>query len=85
MSTTLTKPQTKRDFKPIAKPRTRAESPKNLVKSLINRLPDDVTWEQILYHIYVLEKLEEGERQCARGEFYSLEETEHKLAKWLKS
>ena len=84
MSTTLIKPRTKRDSKPVAKPRTRAESPKSLVKSLINRLPDDVTWEQIQYHIHVLEKLDEGERQCARGEFYSLEEAEQKLAKWLK-
>jgi len=85
MSTTLIKPQTKRDSKPIVKLRTRAESPKSLVKSLINRLPEDVTWEQIQYHIGVLEKISEGERQCERGEFYTLEEAEHKLAKWLKS
>ena len=69
----------------LTKPKTRTESPKNLAKSLLNRLPDDVTWEQIQYHIYVLEKLDEGERQCARGEFYTLEEVEQKLAKWLKS
>ena len=84
MSTTLTKPKTKRNSKLVSLPQTRVESPKSLVRSLINRLPDDVTWEQIQYHIYVLEKLDEGERQCARGEFYSLEEAKQKLAKWLK-
>jgi len=67
MSTTLTKP------------RTRAESPKSLVKSLINRLPDDVTWEQILYHIYVLAEIAKGEEDFENGRFVSLEEIEREF------
>ena len=84
MSTTLTKPKTKSGPKPVTKPRSRMESPKNLVKFLINRLPDDVTWEQIqyhIYHIYVLAEIGKGEEDFENGQFVSLEEIEREFLK----
>jgi len=79
MSTTLTKPKIKRDSKPFVKPRTGVESPKGLAKSLVNRLPDDATWEQIQYHIDVLTEIAKGEEDIENGRFVSLEEIEREF------
>ena len=63
----------------LTKPKTRTKSPKNLAKSLLNRLPDDVTWEQIQYHTYVLAEIAKGEEDCENGQLVSLEEMEREF------
>ena len=40
---------------------------------LINNLPDDSTWEDILYEIYFKEKILQSIKQADEGQVYPLE------------
>lgn len=37
-------------------------------------LPDECTWDDVMYQIYVRQKIEEGARDIAEGRVYSHEE-----------
>lgn len=55
---------------------------KDEVKSLLDKLPDDCTMEDVQYHLYVVEKIQKGiERAKSEGRL-SQQETEKKLSKW---
>jgi hypothetical protein len=49
-------------------------SPKDEVRALLDRLPDDVTLEDIQYHVDVVVKVLEAEAQIERGEYITDEE-----------
>ncbi len=55
---------------------------KSEVLSLLQKLPDDCTLEDIQYHLNVLTKIRRGIEQAERGETLSQEEAERRLAKW---
>ena len=60
-------------------------SPKDEVNSLLQKLPDDVSFEDIQYHLYVLEKVRRGlERADAEGSI-SHDAAKERLGKWLAS
>lgn len=60
-------------------------SPKDEVISLLKKLPDDASYEDIQYHLYVLEKVKRGlVRTDAEGAI-SHEEAKARLGKWLAS
>jgi len=40
---------------------------KNAVRALLERLPDDCTIEDVLYHLYVLQEVEQGRADSAAG------------------
>ena len=40
---------------------------KETVRSLLERLPDDCTIEDVLYHLYVLQEVERGRADIAAG------------------
>jgi hypothetical protein len=52
---------------------------------LIESLPDDITLKDILYHLYVREKVEEGLMALNEGKVVSQEEAERRVAEWVKS
>ena len=55
---------------------------KDEIQSLLQRLPDDCTLEDVQYHLYVLGKVRKGiERADSEGTL-SQEEAERRLAKW---
>ena len=56
---------------------------KETVLQLIDRLPDDVTLEDVQYHLYVLQKIREGEKALKEGRLIPHEEVMKDLAKWL--
>ncbi len=58
-------------------------TPKEEVKRLLDQIPDDSTFEDIQYHIYVREKIERGQKDVAEGRVLSHEEVERRMAKWL--
>jgi hypothetical protein len=58
-------------------------SPKDEVRALLDRLPDNVTLEDIQYHLDVVIKVLEAEAQAKRGEGISQEEFDRRFAKWL--
>ena len=63
------------------KVRTNPDSPKSRAKYLLNHLPDDVTWEQIQYHVYVLAEIAKGEAEIEDGRGITLEEMEEEFLK----
>ena len=40
---------------------------KDAIRKLFDQLPDECTLEDVLYHVYVLVKIEEGERDASAG------------------
>ena len=55
---------------------------KNEVESLLKKLPDDCTLEDIQYHLYVVEKVRRGiERAKKEGEI-TQQDAEKRLSKW---
>ena len=57
---------------------------KATVRALLDRLPDDCTVEDILYHLYVLREVELGRADVASGRVVSHEEVADELRrKWL--
>ena len=51
---------------------------------VISRMPEESTFEDIQYHLYVLECIERGERDIENGKTLSHDEGERRLAKWLR-
>lgn len=58
---------------------------KQAVKALLDRLPDDCSVEDVLYHLYVLQGLERGQADVANGRTLPHEEVDRALRqKWLR-
>jgi len=53
------------------------------VESLLNRLPDNVSVEDIQYHLYVLDKVRRGLEDARVNGTLSQEEVESRFNKWL--
>jgi len=51
---------------------------------VISRMPEESTFEDIQYHLYVLECIERGERDIEDGKTLPHEQVENRLAKWLR-
>jgi len=49
---------------------------KEEVSSLLTRLPDDCSLEDVQYHLYVLQKIERGLKDVEEGRVYTQEEVE---------
>jgi len=58
---------------------------KQAVRALLDRLPDDCSVEDVLYHLYVLQAVERGQEDAAAGRVMSHEEVESAMRrKWLR-
>lgn len=58
---------------------------KHAVRALLDRLPDDCSVEDILYHLYVLQAVERGQAEAAAGRTVSQEEVDRTMrARWLR-
>ena len=56
---------------------------KTEAETLLRRLPDDCSFEDIHYHLYVLEKIQRGLEIADNRGALSQDEVEKRLAKWL--
>ncbi len=56
---------------------------KEEVRKMLEQLPDDVSLEDIQYHIYVREKIGRGLKDIQEGRLLSEDEVEERMAKWL--
>jgi len=56
---------------------------KHDVESLLKKLPDDCSLEDVQYHLYVLEKVRRGLDEARERGTISQEEVEARLKKWL--
>ena len=55
---------------------------KEEVRKLLDQIPDDSSFEDIQYHIYVREKIERGLKDAKEGRLVSQEEVERRMLKW---
>ena len=53
------------------------------VESLLSRLPDNVSVEDLQYHLYVLDKVRRGLEDARVNGTLSQEEVENRFGKWL--
>ena len=56
---------------------------KQEVESLLSKLPDDCSLEDVQYHLYVLEKVRQGLEVADIEGAIAQEEAEKRLGKWL--
>ena len=57
---------------------------KRAVRELLERLPDDCTFDDVLYHLYVLQAVAHGRDDVESGRTLSHEEVAEELRrKWL--
>jgi hypothetical protein len=52
---------------------------KEEVRRMIERLPDDATWEDVQYSVYVRERIERGRREAADGKILDEDEVERRM------
>ncbi|HEV2379026.1 MAG TPA: hypothetical protein VG206_04440 [Terriglobia bacterium] len=56
---------------------------KEEVRRMLESIPDEASYEDVQYHIYVREKVERGLEDVAQGRVTSQAEVERWMAKWL--
>lgn len=57
---------------------------KETVRALLDRLPDDCSLDDVLYHLYVIQTIEKGQADSRAGRTMSHEQVAEKLRrKWL--
>ena len=56
---------------------------KEEVQSLLSKLPDDCSLEDVQYHLYLVEKVRNGLEAAASRGTVSQEEVEQRFSKWL--
>ena len=56
---------------------------KEELRRMIDTLPDDVTWEDVQYSIYVRERIERGRLEADEGKIASEKEIERRMERWL--
>ena len=54
-------------------------SPKQAAKELIEHLPDQASWNDIMYELYVKQKIETGLKAVAKGRTAPHEEVKRRL------
>ena len=57
---------------------------KEEVIKILDAIPDDATFEDIQYHIYVREKIEKGLGDIEKGKTLSHSEVKNRMSKWLR-
>ena len=60
------------------------ESAKNDIKLLIEDLPDNASYDDVIEAIYVRQKIIRGLKDSEEGNYFSHEEAKALLKKWLK-
>jgi predicted transcriptional regulator len=57
---------------------------KEKIHYTIDSLPDNLTIDQVIDQMILLDKIEQGIKDVDEGRIYSTEEVKEKLNKWLK-
>ncbi len=63
---------------------SRLPSPKKLTERLLKKLDDSSTYEDIMYELYVMKKIEKGLKDIEEGRVVSHAQVKRELRKWLK-
>jgi hypothetical protein len=54
------------------------------VRGLLDRLPASVSWDDIQYHIYVVQRIQQAIESAGRRELIPHEEVVKRMAYWLE-
>ncbi len=57
-------------------------SAKEEVKSLLDKLSDECTLEDVQYHLYVVEKIQKGIKRAQNGNTVSQSDVEKDFSQW---
>jgi len=57
---------------------------KELIRKLLDQMPDDATIEDIQYQIFVLQKIQAGEEDLEAGRIVAHDQVMQDLARWVK-
>ena len=60
-------------------------SPRQAAIRAIERLPDDASWDDIIYAVHVCLKIDRGQRDVENGNTLSHEEAMREINEWLRS
>jgi predicted transcriptional regulator len=52
-------------------------------QAMIENLPDNCTYEDIQYHLYVVEKVKNGIRRAEDGKRSTHQDAKERMSKWL--
>jgi len=56
---------------------------KQEAQKMIQNLPDNCTYEDIQYHLYVIEKIKKGISRAQNGEISTHKDAKQRISKWL--
>jgi predicted transcriptional regulator len=56
---------------------------KERIRQVLDEVPDDASYEDIEYRIYLRRKIDQGLEDIRQGRVLSHEEVERRMAKWL--
>jgi hypothetical protein len=59
-------------------------TPKEMMKNVLLQMSDNATYDDMMYEIYLLQKVERGLREIEEGKTVTHEEAKRRLRKWLK-
>lgn len=54
---------------------------KKQIQDVVNRMPDEINIEDLMYELYVIDKIETGRREIREGKVLSHEEAKKRLLK----
>lgn len=55
---------------------------KEEIRRILDALPDDATWEDVQYSIYVRERVERGRREAEENRLIDQDEMERRMQRW---
>ena len=56
---------------------------KEEIRRILDTLPDDASWEDVKYSIYVRERVERGQREADQEKLVDQDEVELRMKRWL--
>jgi predicted transcriptional regulator len=55
---------------------------KEEVRDLLEKIPENASFDDIQYHIYIRQKVQKGLEAAERGKVFSREEAERLMTRW---
>ncbi|MEK7244153.1 MAG: hypothetical protein AAB112_08340 [Thermodesulfobacteriota bacterium] len=57
---------------------------KEEMRHILEQLPDNATWDDVQYHIYVRQKIDRGLDDVAQGRLLTEEDFDLRMRRWLE-
>jgi len=57
---------------------------KEEMRHILEQLPDNATWDDVQYHIYVRQKIDRGLDDVAQGRLLTEKEFDRRMRRWIE-